>query len=205
MLKQVFTNLTGLYNKDLSSRYWSEIVINYCDAGRYYHTLDHIENMYTELLAVKDSIEDWDTILFALFYHDIIYNSSKNNNEALSAELATERLKALHYPAKKVNKCVIHILATKGHSSDKDNDTNFFTDADLSVLGSLPDIYVNYSENVRKEYFVFPDDIYRLGRIKVLEHFLSMPCIYKTDYFRGKYEKQARENLKNEIEKLQIT
>ncbi len=199
MLKQIFTNLTNAYNKDLSSKYWSEVVINYCDAGRYYHTLDHIEGMYKELLAVKGDIEDWDTILFALFYHDIVYNTQRNNNEAESAELAKSRLSALMYSPEKINRCVIHILATKGHCVAKDNDTNLFTDADLTILGSPADLYKSYTEKIRKEYIFYPDKVYNGGRNKVLQHFLNMPRIYKTEHFYDKYEKQARENLSNEI------
>jgi Uncharacterized protein conserved in bacteria len=202
MLKQIFTNLVNSYDGDLSSRYWSEIVINYCDAGRYHHTLDHIESMYRELFAVKDMIDDWDTILFALFYHDIVYNTQKNNNEAESVELAKDRLSSLMYSPEKIDRCVIHILATKGHCVAKDNDTNLFTDADLSILGSPADLYRCYTEKIRKEYTFYPDKVYNGGRKKVLQHFLNMPRIYKTEYFSDKYEKQAHENLKNEIETL---
>lgn len=200
MLKQIFTTLTDIYNKDLSSKYWSEIVINYCDAGRYYHTLAHVETMYKELMSVKESFEDWDTVLLALFYHDIIYNTRKNNNEALSAEFAREKLIRLAYPSKKADRCIIHILATKGHCVNKDMDTNLFTDADLSVLGQSADVYKSYTENIRKEYFIYPDNVYNEGRKKLLKHFLSIPHIFKTDIFHDRYEKQARKNLTDELD-----
>lgn len=201
MLKRIFTDLTGKYSdKDLSGKLWNEIVINYCDAGRYYHTLDHIEDMYGELLAVKDEIEDWDIILFSLFYHDIVYNTKRMDNESESALIAKERLQMLGVADDRISRCVLHILATKGHTVSIDNDTNLFTDADLSVLGRDAKAYQVYSRQIRKEYFVYPDDVYRAGRQKFMNHFLSMERIYKTDYFCGRYEEQARGNLSGEIE-----
>ncbi|HMF72048.1 MAG TPA: hypothetical protein VK616_11260, partial [Flavitalea sp.] len=80
--------------------------------------------------------------------------------------------------------------------------TNFFTDADLSILGAAPDVYLNYTNMIRKEYKLFPDFVYRPGRIKVLQSFLNMQYIFKTDYFRDKYEIQAIENIRTEVQRL---
>ena len=92
------------------------------------------------------------------------------------------------------------ILETKGHSISKDNDTNFFTDADLSILGLDWDLYSEYAQNVRKEYSNYPTIIYKMGRRKVLKHFLVMERIFKTDHFFEKFEVLARENLRRELQ-----
>jgi predicted metal-dependent HD superfamily phosphohydrolase len=83
-----------------------------------------------------------------------------------------------------------------------DNDTNLFTDADLSILGKSWDAYSQYYQQVRKEYGFYPDLLYKPGRKKVLQHFLSMNSIYKTPFFKEKYEHSAIENLKHELTKL---
>ncbi|MDX2245424.1 MAG: hypothetical protein SF052_01505 [Bacteroidia bacterium] len=80
-----------------------------------------------------------------------------------------------------------------------DNDTNLFTDADLSILGQKREIYHAYSTNVRKEYAIYPDILYNPGRKKVLQHFLAMEQIFKTPHFQEKYEAQARANLEEEL------
>lgn len=204
MLKQVFTELVRNYSadKNTAARFWNEIVINLHDAGRYYHDLTHLKQMYNELLEVKNQIEDWHTILFALYYHDIIYNTQRSDNEAESASLAEKRLNEIGYPENRIQRCIMHILATKGHSLNEDNDTNLFTDSDLSILGSDTKTYTAYKQNIRSEYFNYTNTDYIYGRKKALAHFLNMNSIFKTKYFIEKYEQQARINLEEEIDLL---
>jgi predicted metal-dependent HD superfamily phosphohydrolase len=54
--------------------------------------LQHLQNMYTQLAMVKEKIQDWDTVLFSLFYHDIIYKSTAKDNEEQSAAISEKRL-----------------------------------------------------------------------------------------------------------------
>ena len=90
-------------------------------------------------------------------------------------------------------------MATKKHAVSDNSDTNYFTDADLSVLGQPWEIYSTYYKQVRKEYSLFPELIYVPGRKKVLQQFLQMERIFKTDFFYTKFELQAKENLKKEL------
>lgn len=136
------------------------------------------------------------------FYHDLIYNASSSGNEEKSAEAAQKRLQQLGVPATKIRNCVDQILATKGHTMSDDTDTNIFTDADLSILGHDSAVYTAYYKNIRKEYSIYPDFMYNPGRKKVLQHFLAMPRIFKTDHFYDTYEAQARINLQAELETL---
>ena len=79
---------------------------------------------------------------------------------------------------------------------------NLFTDADFSILGAHWETYSIYSQNVRKEYSIYPDLVYNPGRKKVLKHFLEMTRIYKTDYFYSKLEELAKCNLLGELDTL---
>ena len=203
-LKVIFFELIQKYTNDqrLIEPLWTEIEKNYSKKKRHYHNLTHLENLYFQLSKVKSEIDDWDTLLFSLFYHDVIYNASKRDNEEKSADLAKENLLLIAYPIDKINTCYEQIMATKSHSVSDNNDTNLFTDADLSILGQGWDVYSIYCQQVRKEYSVYPDFLYNPGRKKVLQHFLSMDRIFKTDYFFEKFEKQARENLQGELNAL---
>lgn len=98
-------------------------------------------------------------------------------------------------------KCQALILATKKHEP-ADYETNLFTDADLSILGSDPGTYNRYLKNIRKEYAMYPDILYDPGRKKVLLHFLNMDQIFKTKEFSGQLEAQARKNLEAELKML---
>jgi predicted metal-dependent HD superfamily phosphohydrolase len=204
MLKETFTALAKTYttDNDLVEELWSELETTYSGKKRHYHTLAHLENLIGQLSIYKEQIADWNCMLFAVFYHDAIYNVMKKDNEEKSAELAEARMRSLAVPSHIIQRCKQHILATKAHTPSADADTNLFTDADLSVLGMSWEVYLNYCRQVRKEYSIFPDMLYNPGRKKALTHFLEMEHIYKTDAFRGKYEANAKQNLSREISEV---
>ncbi len=204
MLKQTFTQLALSYseNEILVEEFWIEIETHYSGKERYYHSLRHLEHLLEQLTTIKSELKDWNTILFTLFYHDVIYNALKSDNEERSAELAEKRMKQLGIPLELIERCKEQILATKSHVKSENDDTNYFTDADLSVLGQNWEIYSAYFKNVRQEYAIYPDLVYNPGRKNVLLNFLAMDRIFKTDYFFEKYEKPARENLRKEAELL---
>ena len=203
-LKEIFSNLLINYttNSSLINELWDEVEKNYSGKNRHYHTLQHLENLLITLTEVKSEIQNWESILFTLFYHDIIYTALKSDNEENSALLAEKRMQQLSVSNDIIERCKSQILATKSHSKSTDSDTNYFTDADLSVLGQPWEIYSLYYKNVRKEYAIYPDFIYNTGRKKVIQHFLSMNSIYKTDYFYNQFEKVAKENLMKELSYL---
>jgi predicted metal-dependent HD superfamily phosphohydrolase len=204
MLKEIFTELSKTYSDDhaLIETLWLEIEKAYSRKKRHYHTLSHLENLFNQLGKYKSHLEDWDAVLFALFYHDAVYNVLKKDNEEKSAELAEKRMRELTIPANKIEQCTRMILATKAHQPASDSDTNFFTDADLSILGMDWETYLQYCRQVRKEYAIFPDIIYNPGRKKALTHFLEMERIFKTDIFFDKYESAAKQNLSREISEV---
>lgn len=204
MLQPTFISLLKTYTTDVNliDELWLEVEKNYTGKKRYYHTLQHLEHLLAQLRQIKGEIKEWNTILFTLFYHDIVYNALKSDNEEKSAALAQKRMRQIGVEEEQIELCVQQIIATKSHSISSDTDTNYFTDADLAVLGQSWESYSAYYKNVRKEYSIYPDFMYNPGRKKVLNHFLSMERIFKTDFFYSHFEKQARENLQNEMELL---
>lgn len=203
-IQAIFTSVVLRHTNEskLINQLWQEIAAAYYDDTRYYHTMKHLLFVYNELLQVRKNIRDWDSVLFALFYHDIIYIPTRPDNELKSAELAKDRLESIHLPLIQIEKCMKMIMATKDHAISDEDDINFFTDADLSILGSSRSVYAEYCHNVRKEYVVLPDSIYKVGRKTFLQELLKMPTIFKTDNFYRKYEKTARENIGYELDKL---
>lgn len=204
MLQETFIRLLKNYTNDdnLIRDFWIEIEQNYSKKGRYYHTLQHLENLLTVLTEIESEIQNREVVLFTLYYHDVVYRATKSDNEEKSAELAEKRMQQLAIPGAVIERCKKQILATKSHLIANDSDTNYFTDADLSVLGQDWETYSDYYKNVRKEYAIYPDFVYNPGRKKVLHHFLKMDRIFKTDLMYDKFEIQARQNIQKEIELL---
>lgn len=198
----IFSDLISKYtdNSNQQSQYWNEIVRHYTEPKRYYHTLLHLENMLAEFNEVNHLIDKSDTVLFALFYHDIIYDAEKFDNEYQSALVFDKRISTTSFAQIEEGKNMI--LATKGHTESDDFDTNFFTDIDLAILGQSEKVYGEYCKQIRAEYIMYPDEMYNSGRIKVLKHFLDLDTIYKTSFFQNKYEEKAQQNLMFELEQL---
>ena len=182
-------------------RLWSEIEKHYSSSKRHYHNLTHLESLTQQLIALQSNFENWDVIVSSIVYHDVVYNVRKNDNEEKSAEYATKKLKEFSFPDSLTQRCASLILSTKKHE-DADRETNLFTDADLSILGSSSSDYKNYALQIRKEYRVYPDFLYNSGRKKVLNHFLNMKMIFKSNEFGERYEKRARLNLLEELKTL---
>ena len=197
------TTLSSITNDTaLTERFWQEVTTEYNKPDRHYHNLTHLNHLVNELATIKDNINDWPVLVFSVAFHDIVYNVLQKDNEEKSADIAVERLSLLQPDNEAIEKCREQILATKNHAISKCSDTNYFTDADLSILGQDYDTYKKYTRQIRKEYRIYPDFLYRPGRRKVLKHFLEMPAIFKTNYFSEKYEQQARENMLKELKEL---
>lgn len=203
MIKEEFLkSLTNCkVNNQQQQALWNEVEAAYTSSGRYYHTLSHLDHMLEELSAFKDSFADWNTVVFALVYHDLVYDPLKHNNEEESAEHARKRLSTISFPKPLKDLCISLILATKKHEGGS-TEKNLFTDADLSILGADAATYSSYASQIRLEYAAFPDEIYRVGRKRVLLHFLEKQRIYKSSEFFSRYESRARSNLERELHEI---
>ncbi len=196
--QKAFTGIVARYSDiNTANKFWSEAAALYSGSDRHYHTLKHLDNFYSQLLKCRVDVKDWETLVIAMVYHDVIYNSTDHKDEERSADMAVERLTAIGFPAAKVAFAKSLILATKAHALSEDNDTNLFNDADMSILGLDRDTYATYVKNVRIEYGATP--AFDKGRKRVLNYFLGMERIFKTDTFYKLYEKSARENISWEI------
>ena len=163
--------------------------------------MSHLDHLISTLSQVKNEICNWDILTLAIAYHDIIYKTRKSDNEEKSAEYADNILAGILSKEKR-ELLSQFIIATKAHSRHENEDINYFTDADLSILGASPNEYILYAKQIRREYKLYPLFIYKPGRAKVLTHFLNMNRIFKTDFFFRQYEKKAKINLQLELDSL---
>ncbi|KPH13584.1 hypothetical protein [Chryseobacterium sp. ERMR1:04] len=203
-LKDRFNQLCFPFTQDqnLIDSLWQEIETKYAEKSRHYHNLEHLQNMFSELESVKDKVSNFSRISFSVFYHDVIYDASSKSNEEKSAEYAKIRLQKLDMNQELIVAISNQIIATKAHQKSDDQDTNYLLDADLSILGKDIETYLEYTKKIRREYSIYPDLLYKPGRKKVLQHFLALENIFKTNYFQEKYEVQAKENIEFEISLL---
>jgi predicted metal-dependent HD superfamily phosphohydrolase len=177
----------------------------YSAKNRFYHNLHHIAEMIRLIDSRRDSIADTDTLYFATWFHDAVCNAKSSSNEERSATLALKELTKLSVAVDRIKTIQELILKTKTHDPDAnqtDSDSALFLDADLAILGAAPEIYSQYSTAIRKEYSWVPNILYRGGRRKVLESFLNKSRIYTTKSMTGRFEINARENMRRELQSL---
>ena len=180
---------------------WKNIDKHYSETHRTYHNKTHLVELFKYFDIYKKNLKNPDTVAFSIFYHDVIYNIWKKDNEEKSADYALKELSKIKLSSRILDEIHQQIIATKTHQAN-DNDTKWFVDFDLAILGKSSKIYKNYAQLIRKEYKLVPDFLYKKGRKKVLQHFIDKPFIYATDEFRKLYENQAKENLTNELYSL---
>ena len=87
-----------------------------------------------------------------------------------------------------------------------DHDARVVVDLDLTILGKSAKEFDRYEAEIRAEYGLVPEPLFRARRAKILRAFLDRnlrPSIYLTEVFRSRYEAAARENLARSLAKLE--
>ncbi|MBP7283930.1 MAG: hypothetical protein KBA66_20260 [Leptospiraceae bacterium] len=172
----------------------------YSESHRDYHNLRHIREMLECIKLHKEDISDYPLLYISCLYHDIVYDTHASDNEEKSAEYLERDFKK-YLPKEKIEKCKDLILGTKKHQFVRDDfDTKIFLDSDLLILGRERNRYIEYMDSIRKEYEWVEKEFYKQERTKILQKFLERERIYFTNEIFEKNEKQARENIKFEIE-----
>ncbi|WP_337966732.1 hypothetical protein [uncultured Flavobacterium sp.] len=184
---------------------WLDLEKAYSSKSRHYHNLTHIKDMILCFETYSDRLKNPDEILFSIFYHDYVYKSSKKDNELKSAEFALSifsDIKPVGFAEFDRQLVFDAICATQLHQHNINEDINWLIDFDLKILARNWDEYQIYFEQIRKEYRIYPDFLYKPGRAKALKHFLEYEFIFQTVEFRDLYEEKARINIEKEISLL---
>jgi len=138
----------------------------------------------------------------ALWFHDAVYDTRAGDNEERSAALAKECLDEAGVSGLISNAVVDLVMATKSHECSGNADAAAMLDIDLSILGQSEERFLEYEEQIRKEYAWVPKMIFGPKRAEILEGFLLRERIYKTAWFFDKYEEKARRNIERSVGKL---
>ncbi|CAM3435958.1 hypothetical protein [Flavobacterium chungbukense] len=198
-LEKIYSDLLSNigFSADEIQKNWKNLEKEYSKKSRHYHNLTHLKEMIASFEVYRDEIQNPDEILFSIFYHDFVYSASKKDNELKSAEYALSVLPE----NSNLNKQLIFdaICATQQHQHNSIEDINWLIDFDLKILAKDWDDYKIYFEQIRKEYRIYPDFLYKPGRAKALKHFLENEFIFQTEEFRNLYEDKARQNIEKEI------
>lgn len=179
-----------------------DLVKRYSETHRAYHTLTHLLQCFDMYDAVWMYADDFRALEFAIFFHDVVYDTKAKDNEEKSADLADYVCTRANVSAELIAQIVSNIMATKHPCPAVTQDEKLISDIDLSVLGQSEEDFDRYEQSVRQEYSWVPEDLFRKGRAQILRAILAHPQIYHTPYF-SHYEEPARANLKRSLSALE--
>lgn len=178
------------------------LVNHYNEDGRYYHSLKHVGTLLEIADGLQDLTHDFVTVELAIWFHDVIYDPHRSDNEARSAKYAQETLEQLGLSPSIVERVVELVKATTDHQPAGDVDTQILIDVDLSPLGADEAIYDRDAKDIRKEYHWIPEAEYRATRARNLGAFLERDRLFQIDILYEEREKRARRNISREIASL---
>ncbi|SEC31515.1 Predicted metal-dependent phosphohydrolase, HD superfamily [Amycolatopsis tolypomycina] len=178
---------------------WPRLEARYTEPHRRYHTLDHAAAVARDSAWLAEGLGDTDRAIVAVaaWTHDVVYDAKPGEDERASAKWAREALEGV--AEAHVERVESLILATIGHDAPPDDLlATALLDADLAILGAAEEQYAAYARAVREEYAKYPDDVWRQGRIAVLEGMLARE-LYRSEAARTRWASAAERNLTTEL------
>ena len=164
------------------------ILSNLSAPERYYHTVMHV-------LDVIDGSED--PMIWALaWFHDVIYDVHRNDNERRSAQLGIKMLEKNNPLKIDLDVFFEACVDTANHNARSDV-SKAFSDRDMAILASLSGRYGIYRRQIRMEWAHVPWEQYSTGRAEVLKKFNERTIFYTPEYMVR--EELAHDNMRKEI------
>lgn len=167
---------------------------------RAYHNWAHVEACLAELDRVRHLCDRADLVEIAIWFHDAVYDATRSDNEAKSADAAEAAMAGL-FADDDIAIVRQLILDTRHTVTPTTKDGKLIVDIDLAILGKSAHEFAAYETAIRQEYGHVGDADFAKGRTTVLRKFLDRPAIYATAYFHERYEAAARANLITAIQR----
>lgn len=155
--------LFGIARPELVAQHWQE-------PHRYYHNEEHLAHLIggIEQLYNKQQIdeEQRDTLLITAYFHDVIYDPTRNDNEERSADFFIQM--ADSHPNTQLVKEMI--LDTRNHEASSELSATFIN-LDMQVVSnsSFSELLA-WERKIFKEYQYLDYEIYRQGRLDLLQN-----------------------------------
>jgi predicted metal-dependent HD superfamily phosphohydrolase len=173
----------------------------YSSPGRRYHNQRHIGECLAEFDGARALAKQPEAVEVALWFHDVVYDSTAADNEERSVEVANECLVSAGRSDLAPTVAAL-IMATKLHNAKVGTDAALVVDVDLSILGQDERRFADYEAGIRAEYAWVAQNVFNAKRAEILQGFMKRQRIYSTEHFWRKYEVQARRNLEKAIRGL---
>ena len=166
--------------------------------GRHYHTVRHLEVCLRELDDAPGLALSPAEVELALWFHDAIYRTHRNDNESRSAEWAARFLAEHGAAADVVSNVREFVMATAHAAVSLTGDAALVVDIDLSILGKPQAVYDEFERNVRREYWWVRKARFGKARCAILGSFLDRPVASIIGRASGSATKHPHEPISQE-------
>ncbi len=184
-------------------RLHGDVLERYSEPHRHYHTHQHLAECFEKIQDIISLAEHPAEVCVGLWFHDLIYDTQRHDNEERSADRARSSAREFGVSAESAQRIHDLIMFTRHAAEPVGIDAQVLVDADLSILGAPSARFQEYEAQIRSEYDWVPDAMFRSARGRILKEFLDRPHLYRTAHFQERYEAQARRNLRHSLDHLE--
>jgi len=184
----------------------AELMAAWSEPHRHYHDQRHLSECLALWTHWRHHCERPAEVAVALWFHDAVHDPQASGNELGSAAWAARALIGAGLSSETAQRVFDLVMATRhdtwNGSQWQAQDAHLMADIDLSILGSPPDHFELYDQDVRTEYAWVRSFRYRALRTRVLQGFLDRPRVFHTESAVALFEAQARINLAAALSRL---
>jgi predicted metal-dependent HD superfamily phosphohydrolase len=188
--------------------FFETMISRYTEPKRHYHTLQHLAECFDAFDAIAHHCLRPFEVEMAIWFHDAIYDVTRQDNEERSADLAFQSLSKSGVEVLCASRVSKLVLGTDHRSAPTSQDARVLSDVDLWILGSPEERFRQYEDQIRWEYTAHNDGAYIEGRQKVVRHFLNLcgggeTSLFHAAEFKSGLQAQAKANLEGSLQRLQ--
>lgn len=164
---------------------------------RHFHTIFHVKDL-VEQISKKTFTDDraMNSYYYAALFHDIVYDPTRDDNEARSAEKAREFFNAGWSPLVDIELACRLIMGTK--ILDDRNESigvRMFNQMDRSILTKSVDRLVEYGDQIWKEYSHVSRGEFLNAHFEIIRKMLDVNFGDTSDFDRYLENLEAYENI----------
>jgi pantetheine-phosphate adenylyltransferase len=148
----------------------SFIVEAWNEKHRYYHTAEHLKDLITDIENLQNiKKEEKNALLMTAFFHDIVYDPTKQDNELQSVRV----FKSTTQPHSQTDLICQMILDTQTHQANSPI-SQIFSDLDMKIITHSDFLtLLNYEKQIAKEFQYLDYAFYKSVRMMILEKFAT--------------------------------
>lgn len=184
----------------------AELMAAWSEPHRHHHDPSHLRECLALWMRWRGHCKQPGEVAIALWFHDAVHDPQASGNELDSAAWAARALVGAGLSSETAQRVYDLVMLTRHHtwtdSHGQVQDAHLMADIDLSILGSPPERFERYDQDVRKEYAWVRSFRYRELRARVLQGFLDRPRLYHFEAAVALFEAQARINLGAALSRL---